>query len=307
VTPFGELDDDQRLLDAIATPRELTAGETLFTQGDPADAAVWVRSGRLELALAAPGRPQPVDVAVATAGDLLGEPALLARATRSRSARATETTSVSLLHRSDLHSLVSSFHPGSMRILLAVGRRMARRLQLQATPRPVGPPLATRVGVTPSSLDPRPYLPRLPFFAAFTAADIDRLLALGTLHDVARGTELVRAGEASRHCWLVVRGAVEVRVHGVRVGLVGPGSPVGELAPLTGGPTAADLRVRERGTLLELSPGAFEALTTPSERVAFKFTAALVRAIARSQARTNRTTARQALVAGAAPPEASHG
>jgi CRP-like cAMP-binding protein len=119
------------LLDRLS----VAAGELLFRQGDPADAAVLVRSGCIELALHAPGRGDPVHVERSEVGDLFGEPALLAAATRGRTARVVEEGRVGWLERSDLQSLLASFHPASLRIVRTIAQHMALRLSSPASSR----------------------------------------------------------------------------------------------------------------------------------------------------------------------------
>jgi len=293
-------DDDQALLLSLQQARTLAPGTILFHQGAPSDAAVFVRRGRLALQLFAPGQADPVHVHNSLPGELVGEPALVAGGTRSRTAVAVEETEIGVVHRADLKSLLSSFHPASLRIVLAVARHVAGRMQsahVDATP---GVPVLADMAV-PATMDPRPFLPIFPFFRDFTPADIESLLAQGTLWDVERGTRLLQTGQRSDSCFLVVRGAIAVRASGARIALIGPGALAGEMAPLTGRPATADLMMRESGTLLHLGPDAFLALTTPGERVAFKFTNALATTLMASLARTNRQRARQAMHHKGAP------
>lgn len=289
------LAEDRALLESLQEIREVPSGTVLFHQGDPADTAVLLQEGQLALELYSPGRPHPIDVGISTPGDLLGEPALVADAWRSRTAVARTDITIGLLHRKDMRSLMSSFHPGSLRIVLAVARHVVGRLQGADTEANEAVPISTHDGVRASGMDPRPYLPKFPFFRGFTSSDLDALVQLGTLWDVERGTPLVRQGQHSSTCFIVVRGAVAVREGDTRIGMIGPGRPAGEMAPLTGRPTSADLVMRETGTVLEIGPEAFATLTTPEHRVAFKFTNALATTLMETMARTNRQRARQAL------------
>lgn len=287
--------DDRELLLSLQEERVLPAGTLLFRQGDPADSAIFVNQGELALELYAPGLAAPVEVYRSQAGDLIGEPALVAGGWRSRTAVATRPTRIGVLHRVDLKSLLSSFHPASLRIVLAVARHVVGRMQAYHTPSDHGEAVGLDGRAPVSHLDPLPFLPCFPFFSDFTRSDLDALLELGELYDVERGTELVRDGQRASFCYLVVRGAVDVRQQGQRIALLGPGRPAGEMAPLTGRPTAADLVMRESGTLLELGRAAFTTLTTPGERVAYKFTNALASTLMETLARTNLHRARQAL------------
>jgi len=295
---LGQLEsEDLKLLLSLQERRALPAGTTLFRQGDRANSAVFIHDGRLALELYAPGQSRPVEVHHSEAGELVGEPALIAGGWRSRTAVATRDTKVGVLHRADLKSLLSSFHPASLRIVVAVARHVVGRLQ--AHHQPVDQSEASRLAdqAVPSTFDPRPYLPIFPFFRDFTRSDIEALIESGNLYDVERGTVLVHEGQRSSSCCLVVRGAVGVHQQGQRIGLLGPGCLAGEMAPLTGRPTAAELRMRETGTLLEVGPAAFSALTQPGPRVSYKFTNALATTLMGTLARTNLQRARDALPA----------
>lgn len=286
---------DRELLLSLQDLRGLSAGETLFEQGDPADCAVLIHEGELALELYAPGGDRPVETYVASSGDLIGEPALVAKSRRGRRAIARTDAKLGLVHRADLRSLLSSFHAGSMRIVLEVARRIADRVHRSCDERHPDAALQSGASVRPSALDPRPYLPIFPFFRAFTTREIDELLQLGKLWDLDRGVRILRHGQTSQRCFLVVRGAVGIEQSGLSIGIIGPGQTVGEMAPLTGRPATADLVMREHGTLLELGPGALSTLTAPENRVAFKFTNAIATALAERLARTNRQVARDAM------------
>ena len=72
-----------------------SAGETIFSQGDPSDHCYKIVSGAVEIRLDLPGvmrRRRSAAIASCGPGDLIGEMSLLDRASRSASAVAVEPT-----------------------------------------------------------------------------------------------------------------------------------------------------------------------------------------------------------------------
>lgn len=57
--------------------------------------------------------------------------------------------------------------------------------------------------------------------------------------DVASGTVLIEQGQLNRHAYVVVSGALSIRIDDARVATVGPGEIVGERAALTHEPANA--------------------------------------------------------------------
>ncbi|MFT4626000.1 MAG: CRP-like cAMP-binding protein [Myxococcota bacterium] len=123
-----------------------------------------------------------------------------------------------------------------------------------------------------------------------------RPVSFTVLLELARliGRRLLRAGQASASCFVVVRGAVEAvnPATNERVALFGPGNVFGQLAPLLGTPVIADCRMREVGVVLELGPDALDVLLKPHSRLSFRFVNAIGRALLGGLARANRVWAR---------------
>jgi CRP-like cAMP-binding protein len=289
-------------LDALLVERHHADGDVLFTQGDPATGAHLVRSGAVVLSLTLPGGAER-HVATLGPGEFFGEPALLQPRTRQLTARALGATRVDFLDRHDFQGLHHCHRPASFAILLEIARLIGRRIQGAdaATRDRVVPCLgpAPMLGVgrdAPGAFDPRPYLPRLEFFARLSPGDHEALLELGTLWELPRGRVLLHAGQRSDRCFVVIRGAVEA-IHGSnqRVALFGPGTAVGQLAPLLGTPVLTECRMREPGTLLELGPSALAVLLQPESPRSFRFVNALCLGLLGDLDRANRVLAREQL------------
>lgn len=103
------MEEARALLDALR-PVNFAAGEILFSQNDPGEFLLIVRTGRVRLSLTSEvGRE--LNLRHATAGHVLGEIAALDGGPRSATALAIEPVSAMKLARSDLRALMLRF-PG---------------------------------------------------------------------------------------------------------------------------------------------------------------------------------------------------
>lgn len=125
-TPFSNLDNDrlQALIDCLQ-PLSLSAGSILLRQGELGDACYFVRSGKLEVILEAPGNAAR-QIAQAGPGSLIGEAALLTNAPRNATVCALESCKLLVLRRSELLSILGSDH--------VVGRGLQELLELRSRP-----------------------------------------------------------------------------------------------------------------------------------------------------------------------------
>ncbi|MBM3607520.1 MAG: cyclic nucleotide-binding domain-containing protein [Alphaproteobacteria bacterium] len=98
----------------------------------------------------------------------------------------------------------------------------------------------------------REAMTRIGAFGAMSGADMERLVPFGRLRTVARGEALMRAGEDATTLYFVVDGRFAVmREGGVkRVGEIGRGEPVGEIAFFRGGRRTADVMAIRNGLVL---------------------------------------------------------
>lgn len=108
--------------------RRLAAGEVLFRQGDPSDAAYFVVAGRL-LVAADDGDGVPLTIAELGRGQVVGELGLLDRAPRSATARAVRDTTLARFGTAVFDELVMR----SPALMLHVARGLLTRLR--RTPR----------------------------------------------------------------------------------------------------------------------------------------------------------------------------
>lgn len=109
----------------------LAAGDWLFRQGDAPDRLYIVRSGRLEVVLESAGAPRRINAL--TAGDLVGELALITGEPRSASVRARRDSELAAVDRSQFEGLLLD----KPEFALALVHRLAESLQSRE---PVAPP-----------------------------------------------------------------------------------------------------------------------------------------------------------------------
>lgn len=79
----------------------------------------------------------------------------------------------------------------------------------------------------------------LPLFELCSKRELRRIAALADERLVDEGTALIRESEPGTEFFVVVDGEIEVRRRGRRVGRLGPGSYVGEIALLSRSPRTA--------------------------------------------------------------------
>ena len=104
--------DDARLVQDVLNKlewRHLEAGDVLFTEGDPSDAAYFVVSGRLT-AHAAGDQARDICPRELIAGQIVGELGLLDSSARAATVRSTRDTTLARFSKSDFESLVNA-HP----------------------------------------------------------------------------------------------------------------------------------------------------------------------------------------------------
>lgn len=99
---------------------------------------------------------------------------------------------------------------------------------------------------------------------------------------VDRGTPIVRQGELSDVLYVVVSGRFEVSVEGRAdpVAEIGPGSPIGEIAFLAGGPRTATVTAARDSVVMKLTRAEFDRLCARNPTMWPTLTAALARRLA---------------------------
>lgn len=149
VTLFRSLDDGDlnEMLRAIR-PMEVAAGELIFRQDEAGDAAYVIQTGRVEILVGRDARE--VKVAELSAGDVLGELALLDGSPRSATARAVTDVSLFRIDQGEFDFLRRNMRPAAYKIIRSISHTLCDRLRetndrmrglMSDAPAPVPPPL----------------------------------------------------------------------------------------------------------------------------------------------------------------------
>ncbi len=119
---FSALADDEREeLAALLEERDLSIGETLFEQGDEADALVLVVRGRVEVT----SRPG-IEKVVLQAGATIGVLALFAVGTRETSVIGADASDLLLLRREEFLRFAEDHPRAALRISAAAAAEVAQ-------------------------------------------------------------------------------------------------------------------------------------------------------------------------------------
>lgn len=123
--PFADLSDAEREEVAdLLEPRCLSAGETLFAEGDDAEALVLVVDGALKIS-----SPRVAEPAQVRAGTVLGALALFAVGARESSAAGVERSQLLLLRREDFLRLAEDRPRTACRVAMALSGELAAQLR----------------------------------------------------------------------------------------------------------------------------------------------------------------------------------
>lgn len=291
----AELDDVLRIFQSVT----FGAGARIRRQGRPADSAFVIESGETDVVTALPGGGEAL-VATLGPGSVLGEMALLESGTCSATVIAREPVSGYVIERDGFRMLLAQRSRAAFAIQGRITRALCQRLRdLNAKilacdlPEDAAPPLAAGDGLQRGqcSFDYRTFLPVLPMLRRFGAADIASFAGMTEVIEMERGAILFRQGEAAESCYVVVRGAVEIkgarngRSH--RIGILGPGRLCGALAMIEGQPHSMGATARENAVLLEIGKPAFDRLFGGDDRIAARFQDAINQELLNALARTN--------------------
>ena len=107
-----------------------------------------------------------------------------------------------------------------------------------------------------------------PFIAACSAKDLRGLDAIGVETEVAEGRVLTREGQRGREWFIVFEGVAVVQQDGCPLGVVGPGSIIGEMALVGGIPRTATVVAGTPMRLLVLTQAEFRHITEVSPTIA---------------------------------------
>jgi CRP-like cAMP-binding protein len=143
-----------------------------------------------------------------------------------------------------------------------------------------------------AGFDIRPFLPHLPFFEGFDRDEIAELIGSASLLELPRGHAIFRLGHASSACFIVLRGAVEIRARHEkrerRMAVLGPGQLLGYMSALERGKHGSDALVREDALLLEIPGKDFERLYFGASPASTRLQRAIQKSLLFSLGQTNR-------------------
>ena len=207
-------------------PQDYPPGEIVFKEGDPGDKLYLVVDGRAEVV--AQTKAGAVVLATLGKGDIFGEIALLMPgATRTATIRCVTALSTMVVAAEVFHALVDRFPQAREHLQESMRRMLVFNFLRLATP-----------------------------FSSIAPAHLHALADSVTSLELAKGSDIVRQGEAGDACYLVRSGRVEVVQQDAgserRVATLGPGTVFGEAALLTQGPRNATVRSLEPVELLVL-------------------------------------------------------
>jgi CRP-like cAMP-binding protein len=121
------------------------------------------------------------------------------------------------------------------------------------------------------------HLLRIPLFSGCSPKDLARLARATDEVRLEAGTSLTRQGDVGREAFVLLDGEAEVQRDGATVARVGPGSVIGELALLDGGPRSATVVATTPVEVLVLTRPAFNGVLDEIPTLAHRLLVALAR------------------------------
>jgi CRP-like cAMP-binding protein len=296
----------RQLLLAAARPMRHAMGERLLRYGEASRGAYILKQGAAEASVLLPGGEKLV-VATFEAGSVFGETALVERGTCTATVTASAALEGWFIERGEFRSLAAQRAGAPLRIQHAVTLEISRKLRalnakILEVPAPEdtpgsgsGPdadPLAGVKRLKRTSFDLQPFLPHLAAFESFDASEIAEVMAVASLLELPRGHAVFLRGHPSAACFVVVRGAVEIRArHAMRsrrMAVLGPGQLVGYMSALERGAHGADAVVREPALVLEIPREAFEKIYFGASPTSARLHRAIQKSLLHSLGQTNR-------------------
>lgn len=304
---FEQLDEEARdLLLAVARPVSFVTGARLVRHGEAARGAYVLRSGAAEAVVTLPGGDK-LTVAKLGAGGVFGEMSLIERGTCTATVSATDKLDGWFIERDDFRSLVAQRVPAALRVQHALTLALSDKLRMlnakvlevpapEDRPAAAGPgapdPLAGVQRLKKAAFACRPFLPLLPAFDGFDQNEIDEVLGVASFLELPRGHGVFVTGQPSDACFIIVRGAVEIRARHAkrerRMAVLGPGQLLGYMSALEHATHGSDAVVREHALLLEIPRAAFDALYHGASAASTKLHRAIQRSLLLSLGQTNR-------------------
>ncbi len=305
-TFLDRLDGEARdLLLAVARPISHALGERLVRHGDASRGAYVVKAGAAEATVTLPGG-EKLTVARLDAGGVVVDTALIERSTCTATVTATEKLEGWFIERDDFRSLVAQRVPAALRVQHALTLTLSDKLRAlnakvlevaspEDKPRNSGSehdPHAKVKRVKTASFDFKPFLPYLPIFEGWDSREIDEILATANVLELPRDHAVFTSGQPSSACFIVVRGAVEIRAQHSkrerRMAVLGPGQLLGYMSALEKAKHGSDAVVRENALLLEIPSEVFEKLYFGSSPASTKLHRVIQKSLLSSLGQTNR-------------------
>jgi CRP/FNR family cyclic AMP-dependent transcriptional regulator len=296
----------RKLLLAAARPIRHSKGERLLRYGEPSRGAYILKEGAAEATVLLPGGERLV-VATLRAGGMFGETALIERGTCTATVTASAPLEGWFIEREEFRSLVAQRAGAPLRIQHAVTLEISRKLRAlnarlmeiaalddtpASSPEPGSDPLAGVMRLAEAPFDIWAFLPHLAVFEDFDPGEIAAIVSVCSLVELPPAHAVFRLGHPSTACFIVVRGAVEIRArHAMRerrMAVLGPGQFIGYMSALERGAHGADAIVREPALLLEIPRAAFEKLYLGASSTATKLHRVIQRSLLHSLGQTNR-------------------
>jgi CRP-like cAMP-binding protein len=286
----SELPCQANLLDATALlevgevlgglrPVQHADGAVLFGQGSRPEGALLILDGTAALRTRWPGLGE-LAIGTATAGDLIGEGALIGTAPHTLTAVAMGPLSLLRIEPRHFAALCAIASPWHRRIVHHLALRLALRARsaIRLAQPILGIGSRERAGVAQAhspgcSFDIRPFLPILPFFRGFAATEVDSFLSSAQIFELSSGAWLFTPESPADSVHIVLRGALELRLPGLqlgrRLGVLGPGRLVDCVELMLGGPRRTECQTCERSVVLRISVAAFQEALGRDDRTAF--------------------------------------
>lgn len=304
---LDRLDSEARnLLLAVARPISHVKGSRIVRYGDPSRGAYLLKEGAAEATVLLPGG-EKLTVAKLEAGSVFGEMALFERGTCTATVSATEKLEGWFIERDDFRSLVAQRVPAALRIQHAVTLALSDKLRAlnakvlevpapedkpKSGSEPDSDPLANVKRSKQASFDFNPFLSHLPIFEGFDAAEIAEILSISSILELPRSHAVFTFGQPSTACFIVVRGAVEIRAQHAkrerRMAVLGPGQLIGYMSALEKSTHGSDAVVREQALLLEIPSKDFEKLYFGNSPASTKLHRVIQKSLLSSLGQTNR-------------------
>ncbi|MGI8710698.1 MAG: Crp/Fnr family transcriptional regulator [Acidimicrobiales bacterium] len=118
-------------------------------------------------------------------------------------------------------------------------------------------------------------LAEIPMFSALSQRDLGRIAKASNEITVDAGRLLVDQGDAGREAFIIISGSATVKRNGRKVGTVGPGDAIGEMALLDHGPRTASVTADTEVTALVLTAREFGGVVEEVPSLAQKILAQL--------------------------------